>query len=333
MHAKTDVKAITVVDGNVGVERGVENTKIILNLTGKLDVPVYRGAETPIIDGLGQKVCWPGHASDGLGGFTNTKEWEAFTSQYMPEISPIKLEDEIAASALVRMVSEKPGVYTLLALGPLTNLAVAILIDPKFLFKLKRLVVMGGCLNARGNSNRVAEFNFHCDPEAVHIVLQASTAVSLARPSAPPLLEIVPWETTVEHGIPWTFFDSLVAQGGALAAFLRGYASAAESLGRAGQLSLTRKVGMRTCVENHLIGANTFLMCDIYAAIAVLEPKSILSVQDWDAKIELGGTHSRGLLAMEWFGSVGAANARFITTLDREIIRSLLERTFAPSKP
>ncbi|KAI8853803.1 inosine-uridine preferring nucleoside hydrolase-domain-containing protein [Chytridium lagenaria] len=162
VHKKMDIAAITVVDGNVSVERGVENCKILLNLTQKLDIPVYRGATTPIIAGLVEKRCWPGHAADGLGGFTESKQWEAFAAQYLPYQAPIKISDESAAQALVRMVTEKPGFYTILMLGPLTNLAIAILMDPQFLFKVQRLVVMGGSLHAKGNSSRVAEFRSYC---------------------------------------------------------------------------------------------------------------------------------------------------------------------------
>ncbi|KAJ3099195.1 Envelope glycoprotein [Phlyctochytrium planicorne] len=321
-HQSTNVKAITVVDGNVGVDRGFENCEIILNLLKKTSIPVFKGAAVPIVPGLIEKVCWPGHAVDGLGGFTLAEEWKSFTAKHLPNLSPITVSSEPAASALVRLVKENP------ALGPLTNIAIAILLDPTFLQNLQRLVVMGGCLNARGNSNRVAEFNFHCDPEAVHIVLQASSALSRLRPDRPPLVEIVPWETTVEHGIPWTFYDGIVASDEALPAFLRGYVKTAEMLGRKGQNGVVKKVGMRTVVENHLLQINTFLMCDIYAAIAFLEPKSVQSSQEWDVKIELGGTHSRGLLALEWFGTPGASNARIVTSIDREMVRSLYEKTF-----
>ena len=105
------------------------------------------------------------HGKDGFGD----AEWDA------PPDAPV-VEDEPAAAALVRLAREKPKHYTLVAIGPLTNLALAVRMDPGFIANLDRLVIMGGSWYGKGNITRVGEFNFWTDPHAAHIVLSATTA-------------------------------------------------------------------------------------------------------------------------------------------------------------
>ena len=84
-----------------------------------------------------------------------------------------------AAEALVHAVKENPGEYTLLALGPLTNVAIAITLCPEFLSLFRRVVIMGGDAECRGNATFAAEFNFYADPEAAHLVLNAAQRCDL----------------------------------------------------------------------------------------------------------------------------------------------------------
>ncbi len=90
-------------------------------------------------------------------------------------------------TALIDIFKERPGQIELLALGPLTNIALAARLDPAFPSHVKHLTIMGGCASARGNSSMTAEFNFFADPEAAHIVLDAFTRDKLL-PVSPPRL-------------------------------------------------------------------------------------------------------------------------------------------------
>jgi len=110
------------------------------------------------------------------------------------------------------MVTNEPNEYTIVCLGPLTNIALAIRLDPFFLSKVKNIVVMGGCLYAKGNSTRVTEYAFNFDPEAAHIVLTAAKQHSVDHPhNIQPKITLVPWEVSVEQGLDWKFYDYLIS--------------------------------------------------------------------------------------------------------------------------
>src|SRR5690606_10273728 len=110
-------------------------------------------------------------------------------------------QDEPAAMALIRLASEAPGQYTLVALGPLTNIALACRLDPLFPDKIHKLVFMGGTISALGNTKNVtAEFNVYSDPEAAEIVLGAFAQSTM-----------LSWETTLKHPFSWEQYDALAA--------------------------------------------------------------------------------------------------------------------------
>jgi purine nucleosidase len=142
-------------------------------------VPVYRGCATSIFE---KHVTASIYGDDGLGN--STKD--------MPEID-VTPEDEHAVNALIRLAKEMPKQITIIALGPLTNLATAHLMDPQFFDNIDQIVVMGGSVSALGNIRPTAEFNFHDDPEAVHVVLSNCQSP----------ITIVPWEPCTQHLIPW----------------------------------------------------------------------------------------------------------------------------------
>lgn len=110
----------------------------------------------------------------------------------MPPID-VMPEDEHAVNALIRLAKEIPKQITVMTLGPLTNLAVAHLMDPQFFHNINQIVVMGGTVSALGNFRPTAEFNFLTDPEAVHVVLSNCESP----------ITIIPWETCTQHLIPW----------------------------------------------------------------------------------------------------------------------------------
>ena len=135
-HPNVKVEALTVVGGNVGLHHTVANACKILDVMGA-DVPVFAGCERPLI--YETKDAAQVHGSDGLG------------DAGLPTSSR-KVEAEHAAVALVRMVNENPGELTLVAIGPLTNVAVALKLDPELPQKFKHFVVMGGTIVAKGNT-------------------------------------------------------------------------------------------------------------------------------------------------------------------------------------
>ena len=178
---ETEVLGITVVTGDMWLNAEVAHTLRMLELIGRADIPVVRGAEYPLVrrkeeteifEQLYGPFAWLGawtprmyHPPDELGD--------------MPEGKPsTKAIDEDAAHFLVRMVHKYPHEVTIYAGGPMTNLAFAISIDPGFAGLAKELVFMGASLSPETNDPEFIntprrEFNVWFDPEAAHITLRA----------------------------------------------------------------------------------------------------------------------------------------------------------------
>lgn len=151
-----DVLAITTVAGNATIEKVTRNAQAILDLIGS-HVPIYSGIDKPLKRKLVTAVV---HGESGMAGFDTTN-----TDFELTENAPQKL---------VELVKARPGEITILALGPLSNVARAIELDSTFANKIKQLVIMGGAIDVPGNKNRVAEFNFFVDPEAADLVFQSN---------------------------------------------------------------------------------------------------------------------------------------------------------------
>ncbi len=195
---QVEALGITVVSGDQWRDEEIAHTLRMLELTGHSNIGVYPGAVFPLINSkeeiarwekLYGKVtyqgAWNEHKIHSATGSTPTGTWNAgayhdpfVVPNPLPEGNPtLKAQSEDAAHFLIRMVHQHPHEVTIYAGGPLTNLAQAISIDPKFAELAQELVVMGGSIApiepmSWAQSNR-REFNFWFDPEAVHIVLRA----------------------------------------------------------------------------------------------------------------------------------------------------------------
>jgi len=155
---RLSVEAVTVVAGNVRFDREVENAKYALSLAGAADTPVYEGARGPLLKEFehAQEV----HGEGGLGGDLFPETGIDSAAGFAP--------DEIAARCRAA-----PGKVTLLCLGPLTNVALALARDPTLPELVEEVWVMGGAVNCLGNVTPAAEFNFWVDPDAAKRVVDA----------------------------------------------------------------------------------------------------------------------------------------------------------------
>jgi inosine-uridine nucleoside N-ribohydrolase len=157
------IKAITVVAGNVVVERGVENALKVVSLAGRCDIPVARGAARPLAQKLVTAEFF--HGEDGLGGAD------------LPP-SACTADPRTAVDLIIELVNRYPHEITLVPLGPLTNLALALQKDPTLAAKVKEVVLMGGSISG-GNATAAAEANIYNDPEAARAVFGAGWPLTM----------------------------------------------------------------------------------------------------------------------------------------------------------
>jgi purine nucleosidase len=178
---QTEVLGITVVTGDAWLKEEVVHTLRTLEIIGRTDIPVVAGAEYPLVRRKEDTERWEQKygAVPWVGAWTPRRYHPADQLGDMPEGKPTtKPADEDAPHFLIRMVRKYPHEITIYEGGPMTNLALAISIDPEFAALAKELVFMGGSLNPQTDDPEFAntprhEFNLWFDPEAAHIVLRA----------------------------------------------------------------------------------------------------------------------------------------------------------------
>lgn len=163
-HPAAEIVGIGTVAGNVEVDQCTENSLKVLKLAGRVDIPVARGCSRPLVQPL--RTAAYVHGNDGLGGAG------------LPA-SGLAPSGEHAVDQLIRLASAQPGEITLVAVGPLTNVAVALMRQPALPRLLKQVVVMGGAFAHPGNSSATAEFNIWVDPEAARMVFEAGFALTV----------------------------------------------------------------------------------------------------------------------------------------------------------
>ena len=159
-----DVRALTVVPGNVTAQLGLENALKLASLANRCDIPVAGGAQHPLFQKLITAEFW--HGKNGLANVE------------LPA-SKCKADARFGPDLIIQMVHEHPHEITLLPIGPETNIALAVLKDPSIVPLVKEVIVMGGSISG-GNVNAAAEANIYNDPEAAQIVFQAGWRIVMA---------------------------------------------------------------------------------------------------------------------------------------------------------
>lgn len=188
--AEAQVLGITIVTGNAWRDEEVQHTLRMLELIGRTDVPVVPGAIHPLVRTREEKMLWlKTYGKVAWLGAWGEKSLDGITFVHEPDFVPPLAESapttkplaEDAAHFLVRVVREHPHEVTIYAGGPLTDIALAQRIDPRFAELARELVLMGGSLNPITDDPEFStsprhEFNFWFDPEAARIVLRAPWA-------------------------------------------------------------------------------------------------------------------------------------------------------------
>jgi purine nucleosidase len=160
-----DLLGIGTVSGNISAETGARNSLALLELAGRADVPVAIGEHDFIANAFHGGATHV-HGANGIGGVELPEPSVAFAS-------------ESAAEMIVRLAAANPGTLHIVAIGPLTNLAAALTLEPKLPSLVKEVTLMGGAALVPGNITMVAEANIHNDPEAAAAVFAADWFITM----------------------------------------------------------------------------------------------------------------------------------------------------------
>lgn len=295
LHAT--VEAVTCVAGNTTVRKVEDNVRRVLAVCGCKQVPVYRGCERPLSEP--PRLADDYHGADGLGGVADQFPTEVDDGGDDEDDGSVDGRPRHAAEVLVEMARREPGQITLVLLGPLTNAALALTLDPRLGANLREIFILGGNVEGRGNVLPGSEYNFMADPEAANVVL--------TRAECP--ITIVPWETVVKSWIPWEVYSAMTKQDTAKSRFVG-------AITRFG-LAYHDKAGS----EGYEVG-------DPLAVVAALVPDAVTgTLEGRRVAVELHGTHTRGQLVQAWTPDLlpdVSRTVRIVTAFDRERLCQLL---------
>lgn len=277
---QVQVEAITVVAGNVPVDQGVQNALYVVELCGS-DVPVFAGLAQPMMRHL--ETAENVHGSDGMGDIGLE------LAGRVPAMGR-------AVDVLVETFLSAPGEIDLVTLGPLTNLAAALLRAPELVDAIGHCYVMGGTGAGTGNVTPLGEFNFWCDPEAAKVVLRSGLAVTM-----------IGWDISVASAT----FDP--DQASELRSIGTSYAEFA--------VDIQAVLNEFALSETHLPG---FDLPDPIAMAVAIDP-SIAETELRYVDVEIGDGHARGHDIVDWLDVTATApNVHVVTGVLRETFVAML---------
>lgn len=278
-HPEITIKAITTVSGNVSVSQTTINALKVLDLISAKSIPVFAGASSPLLGSSNDASFF--HGMDGLGDLN------------LPE-SVRAVENDPACLALINLAKKTPGELSLIAVGPLTNLALALRIEPDLPSYYKELVIMGGAYLGKGNTdNFPCEFNVYSDPEAAAVVFEKW-----------PMLTMISWEATLNHPLPFSSVDQICQYDNPRSDFL------------------VKIMRMMNSIIKENLNKNVCFTADPLAMAVMIEPEIVLDSIEKFVQIELTGKFTRGMTVVDWYeASRKEPNARIIKkiNLDRFI--------------
>lgn len=280
-----DVVGLAIAAGNVGLEHTVRNALKLCEVAGRGDVPVFPGCDGPLLHPA--RDAGYVHGRDGFGD-----------AGYAPASRAAR--DEHAASAIVRLAREHEGRLLLVALGPLTNLAIALKLDPALPRRVARLVVMGGAVTGHGNITPAAEFNIAFDPEAARMVFEAF-----------PRIDLCDWEATLRHGLAHAEVDAWLAADTPRARFYD---------------TISRQTRAWSAGQR---GANWHSADGLAMALA-LQPAGVVEAVERPLAVELGMGLARGATLVDWNRQDGGPdNTRILLRYDQARFERLVREALA----
>jgi purine nucleosidase len=279
--------AITTTFGNVGLEQATRNILDTLSVLGS-DIPVHAGAARPLVQPIidAKQI----HGADGLGGAPRPESAAEISGGDAPEFLQQMLMDAGAKGEKI----------DILAIGPLTNIALLLRNAPQAAVSIGQLTIMGGTVHGRGNTTPAAEFNIYADPEAAEIVFSAGLDVLL-----------VPWEVCVAHAITGAQVDEMLAAKPASGS--TGFARALAEHAR----RVTMSFG----------NPDEFRFVDPLAAAVVVEPDCVKETLQAAVAVALAPGLTRGMTVVDPAGRLGPANVRIVIKADLARVSDLFDRS------
>lgn len=277
--SEVEVAALTTVAGNLAIEHTTRNALAVLDAAGASDVPVHAGAGAGLLGPpAGASHI---HGEDGLGD-------AGLSSRRTPDPTP-------ALEATLRLLRERGPEIVWVALGPLTNVAMAVLVDARACRSVRRLVVMGGVADGIGNATPAAEFNLWADPEAARIVLRAGLPIRM-----------VGWDVARRDALlTGADRDLLAASTDPAGRF------AAAATGRLFEFTSQREP------------LGTMDLPDPATMATILDP-DVASWRECHVDVECSGALTRGALVIDHWGTTGQrANVALCTRVDADRFRAL----------
>ena len=280
-HPDVEIEAITIVGGNVPVDQGVQNALYTVELCEQR-VPVFRGAAAPLLRPL--ETAHSVHGDDGMGDIG------------LP-LSGRTPAPGHAMDVIVENIDRSPGEITLVTLGPLTNVALALLKDPSLAEKVKECVMMGGTGRGHGNVTPVAEYNIWVDPEAAHVVFESGMP-----------LKKVGWDVSYKYAV----FD------GEDSARLRNVGTPLAEF-----CVDIQKVANEWSTKNSPLEG--FALPDPIAMAVALDPSVATATRRCFVAVEMGGTWCRGQTVIDHLGITDRKpNVEIVVEASRERFLALL---------
>lgn len=280
-----DIVGLTITAGNVGLHHTVANALKLCEVVGRADVPVFAGSPTPLLHAAPDAAYV--HGNDGFGDIGYAAA--AHSAQ-----------DEHAALAILRLSHEHAGRLVLVALGPLTNVALALKLDPTLPSRVARFVAMSGAVTGHGNITPIAEFNAYFDPEAAKIVFDAF-----------PVFDLSDWEATVAHGLPHDAVLGWMQGGGEIGQFYE---------------AISRKTREWSADRR----GDEWHSADALAMAWVLEPEAALGVVKRSLDVVLDQGPARGATIVDWNRQLGLPeNARILMRYDAARFHARIRRALA----
>lgn len=288
-HPMLEVVGVTTIGGNVGIDHTTVNAAGILQLAKRSDVPLYRGEEGPLVHLPGRSST--AHGEDGLGG-VNLPHDEVLVSEGS------------AVSFIVDTINANPGEITLVPIGPLTNIARALELDPSIVDKVAGVMIMGGA-EGTGNITPSAEFNFWHDPQAARKVIDAGF----------PNVTIVGLDATARVFLTPGVRELLYQLDQPVARFIH---------------DITRTYADFYWKRRRLVGAE---LCDVLAVALLIDPTLVRTVDTHVEVCDEGLCEGRSVVARTDFYRDRIPNARFATSqVDTKQFMELLLTTLFPSE-